>query len=237
MLKEAIEKILSLAPPTTYQIDGHTYASKELELIDPPKDRPRNLEVSGLDSLCKLIKTELDKIGTTVMIRVVSYDRVEVFTTYLQDFTRYQLYSARADIPGFRTGFREREQALIELRSLFLQNEGVAYLLGLLSRMSEQSQVDTHDNGVTQTVETVQGIALKANETIKPRVSLAPFRTFLEVEQPESEFLLRVSEDGKIGLFEADGGVWKLEAKQNICQYFDERLESLIEDNRVIVMM
>ena len=203
MLKEAIEKILSLAPPTTYQIDGHTYASKELELIDPPEDRPRNLEVSGLDSLCKLIKTELDKIGTTVMIRVVSYDRVEVFTTYLQDFTRYQLYSARADIPGFRTGFREREQALIELRSLFL----------------------------------VQGIALKANETIKPRVSLAPFRTFLEVEQPESEFLLRVSEDGKIGLFEADGGVWKLEAKQNICQYFDERLESLIEDNRVIVMM
>ena len=230
MLKEAIEKILSLAPPTTYQIDGHTYASKELELIDPP-------EVSGLDSLCKLIKTELDKIGTTVMIRVVSYDRVEVFTTYLQAFTRYQLYSPRADIPGFRTGFREREQALIELRSLFLQNEGVAYLLGLLSRMSEQSQVDTHDNGVTQTVETVQGIALKANETIKPRVSLAPFRTFLEVEQPESEFLLRVSEDGKIGLFEADGGVWKLEAKQNICQYFDERLESLIEDNRVIVMM
>lgn len=237
MLKEAIEKTLSLAPPTTYQIDGHTYASKELERIDPPEDRPRNLEVSGLDSLCKLIKTELDKIGTTVMIRVVSYDRVEVFTTYLQDFTRYQLYSARADIPGFRTGFREREQALIELRSLFLQNEGVAYLLGLLSRMSEQSQVDTHDNGVTQTVETVQGIALKANETIKPRVSLAPFRTFLEVEQPESEFLLRVSEDGKIGLFEADGGVWKLEAKQNICQYFDERLESLIEDNRVIVMM
>ena len=237
MLKEAIEKILSLAPPTTYQIDGHTYASKELERIDLPEDRPRNLEVSGLDSLCKLIKTELDKIGTTVMIRVVSYDRVEVFTTYLQDFTRYQLYSARADVPGFRTGFREREQALIELRSLFLQNEGVAYLLGLLSRMSEQSQVDTHDNGVTQTVETVQGIALKANETIKPRVSLAPFRTFLEVEQPESEFLLRVSEDGKIGLFEADGGVWKLEAKQNICQYFDKRLESLIEDNRVIVMM
>lgn len=237
MLKEAIEKILSLAPPTTYQIDGHTYASKELERIDPPEDHPRNLEVSGLDSLCKLIKTELDKIGTTVMIRVVSYDRVEVFTTYLQDFTRYQLYSARADVPGFRTGFREREQALIELRSLFLQNEGVAYLLGLLSRMSEQSQVDTHDNGVTQTVETVQGIALKANETIKPRVSLAPFRTFLEVEQPESEFLLRVSEDGKIGLFEADGGVWKLEAKQNICQYFDKRLESLIEDNRVIVMM
>lgn len=237
MLKEAIEKILSLAPPATYEIDGHTYSSKELERIDPPEARPRNLEVSGLDSLCKLICTELEKIGTTVMIRVVSHDRVEVFTTYLQDFTRYQLYSARADVPGFRTGYRDRDQALIELRSLFLQNEGVEYLLGLLSRMSLENNVTTNDNGVTQTVETVQGIALKSNETIKPRVPLAPFRTFLEVEQPESEFLLRVNDDGDIGLFEADGGVWKLDAKQNILSYFKIRLVPLIEAGRVVVMM
>ena len=38
------------------------------------------------------------------------------------------------------------------------------------------------------------------------------FRTFLEVEQPESEFLLRVDPDEGIGFFEADGGIWKLEA-------------------------
>lgn len=93
------------------------------------------------------------------------------------------------------------------------------------------------DYDVTQTVETTQGVALKTNETIKPRVALAPFRTFLEVEQPESEFLLRVNEDGEVGLFEADGGVWKLEAKQNICEYFYERLEDLIDAKRVIVMM
>lgn len=195
------------------------------------------MEVSGLDSLCKLIRTEIEKIGTTIMIRVVSHSHVEVFTTYLRDYSRYQLYSARADVPGFRTGYREREQALIELRSLFLQGNGTEYLLGLLSRMSEQSKVDTLDNGVTQTVETVQGVALKTNETIKPRVALAPFRTFLEVAQPESEFLLRVNENGDVGLFEADGGVWKLEAKQNICEYFYERLEDLIDAKRVIVMM
>lgn len=213
------------------------YASQKLERIEEPEDRPRQLEVSGLDSLCKLIRSEIEKVGTTIMIRVVSHDRVEVFTTYLRDYSRYQLYSARADVPGFRIGYREREQALIELRSLFLQGEGTEYLLGLLSRMSEQSKVDTLDNGVTQTVETTQGVALKTNETIKPRVALAPFRTFLEVEQPESEFLLRVNEDGEVGLFEADGGVWKLEAKQNICEYFYERLEDLIDAKRVIVMM
>lgn len=195
------------------------------------------MEVSGLDSLCKLICTEIEKVDTTIMIRVVSHNHVEVFTTYLKDYSRYQLYSARADVPGFRTGYREREQALIELRSLFLQGDGTEYLLGLLSRMSEQSKVDTLDNGVTQTVETVQGVALKTSENIKPRVALAPFRTFLEVAQPESEFLLRVNENGDVGLFEADGGVWKLEAKQNICGYFQKRLADLIDAKRVIVMM
>ena len=118
-----------------------------------------------------------------------------------------------------------------------MQGDGTEYLLGLLSRMSEQSKVDTLDNGVTQTVETVQGVALKTSENIKPRVALAPFRTFLEVAQPESEFLLRVNENGDVGLFEADGGVWKLEAKQNICEYFQKRLSDLIDNNRVIVMM
>ena len=237
MLKEAIEKIVSLAAPVTFEIDGYTYASQRLERIEEPEDRPRPLEVSGLDSLCKLICTEIEKVGTTIMIRVVSHNHVEVFTTYLKDYSRYQLYSARADVPGFRTGYREREQALIELRSLFLQGSGTEYLLGLLSRMSEQSKVDTLDNGVTQTVETVQGVALKTSENIKPRVALAPFRTFLEVAQPESEFLLRVNENGDVGLFEADGGVWKLEAKQNICGYFQKRLADLIDAKRVIVMM
>ena len=234
MLKAAIEKIVSLAAPTTFEIDGYTYASQKLERIEEPEDRPRQLEVSGLDSLCKLICTEIEKVDTTIMIRVVSHNHV---TTYLKDYSRYQLYSARADVPGLRTGYREREQALIELRSLFLQGDGTEYLLGLLSRMSEQSKVDTLDNGVTQTVETVQGVALKTSENIKPRVALAPFRTFLEVAQPESEFLLRVNENGDVGLFEADGGVWKLEAKQNICEYFQKRLSDLIDNNRVIVMM
>lgn len=57
--------------------------------------------------------------------------------------------------------------------------------------MTIENSVSTNDNGVTQTVEARQGVALNALIEIKPRVMLRPFRTFLEVEQPESEFLLR----------------------------------------------
>lgn len=163
-------------------------------------------------------------------------DSVEVMTTYLSDFSRNTLYRAKADAPGLRTGFRGREVALIELRSLCIPNEGTAYLLDLLSRMTNENSVSTNDNGVTQTVEARQGVALNALIEIKPRVMLRPFRTFLEVEQPESEFLLRVDPDEGIGFFEADGGIWKLEAKKNIADYFLKNMGDLIDAGKVVVM-
>ncbi len=87
-----------------------------------------------------------------------------------------------------RSGWRDHETALIELRSLFIPNKGTEYLLDLLSRMGSENTVQSMDNGVTQTVETKQGVSLKVAESVKPRVLLKPFRTFLEVGQPESEF-------------------------------------------------
>lgn len=187
-------------------------------------------------SICKLIRTELEKVDTTIMVQVKSNDTVEVMTTYLSDFSRNTLYRAKADAPGLRTGFRGREVALIELRSLCIPNEGTAYLLDLLSRMTNENSVSTNDNGVTQTVEARQGVALNAVVEIKPRVMLRPFRTFLEVEQPESEFLLRVDPDEGIGFFEADGGIWKLEAKKNIADYFLKNMGDLIDAGKVVVM-
>lgn len=80
-------------------------------------------------------------------------------------------------------------------------------------------------------------IESKEKQALKPRVTLRPYRTFLEVEQPESEFLLRLREGGKIGLFEADGGMWKQQAKKNIAEYFQEELQPCTRSNAVIVMM
>ena len=237
MLANMIEKIVSLKETKTFNINGETYSDRPLERIAPHVDRPRQIEVSGLDSICKLIREELDNVHTTIMVRVSNYNEVECFTAYRNDFSRFYLYKATADVPGFRSGWREREEALIQLRSLFIPNGGTEYLLNLLSRISEESAVTSNDNGVTQRVEARQGIALSGLVDVKPRVSLQPFRTFLEVAQPESEFLLRVDKDKGIGFFEADGGVWKLEAKRNIVKFFEDNLEDLIENNLVVVMM
>lgn len=236
MLAKMIDKIVSLKQTQTFEVGGQTYTDGHLTRIPPHVDRPECITVSGLDGICKLIRTEMEKVGVTILVQAKSYKTVEVMTTYLPNFSRNALYRAEADVPGLRTGFRDRETALIELRSLFIPNEGTQYLLDLLSRITDEKSVSSRDNGVTQVVEARQGVALNAVVEVKPRILLRPFRTFLEVEQPESEFLLRVDADKGIGFFEADGGVWRLEAKRNIADYFGRHLADLIDAGRVVVM-
>ena len=72
---------------------------------------------------------------------------------------------------------------------------------------------------------------------MKPRVPLRPFRTFQEVEQPESEFLLRMDEEGNIGLFEADGGMWKLTARQTVKAFLEAKLADLVTSRAVFIAL
>lgn len=97
--------------------------------------------------------------------------------------------------------------------------------------------MSTNDNGISQTVEARQGVALKTTVQIKPRVPLRPFRTFQEVEQPESEFLIRLDEEGNIGLFEADGGMWKLTARQTVKAFLEEKLADLVNSGAVYIAL
>lgn len=238
MLKEFAQYLVSLKDNKTYNINGDTYSDRELVRIEPHIDRPANLSVSGLDSIVKLVRNELDMFeNLPVFIRVDDARTVSVFTTYDDVMRRDGLYTAKCDVPGFRDGFREYEKAIIELRSKFAPGPGVDYLLDLLSRMSKDSGVTTRDNGVSQEVEAHQGVSLKALVQVKPRVALRPFRTFLEVEQPESEFLLRLDDDGNVGLFEADGGMWQQTAKASITAYFEDKLAQEVKDGKIVVMM
>lgn len=238
MLKEFVEKIVELATPQTYTVNGDTYSIDRLHRIAPHVDRPETFHVSGLDSIEKLVRNEIHKLPVRqVMVRVCGPTRVEVSTTFRDDLSRDTLYIAESDVPGFRDGFRDRETALIQLRSLFAPTPDLDYLLTLLSRVSKEANVTSTDNGVTQQVEARAGIALLDTIQIKPRVSLQPFRTFLEVAQPESEFLLRLDENGRVGLWEADGGVWKLEAKRLIASWLGDALADLVEVGSVVIMI
>ena len=83
---------------------------------------------------------------------------------------------------------------------------------------------------------TQKGVALQTNEAIRPIVKLRPYRTFQEVEQPESTFLIRISDRG-ISFIEADGGMWRLTARNTIKTFLEENLAAEIESGKVIVAL
>lgn len=67
-------------------------------------------------------------------------------------------------------------------------------------------------------------------------VYVKPYRTFQEVDQPESPFLIRVSERG-ISFTEADGGMWKLKARETIKAFLEERLQQEVSEGSVVIAL
>ena len=74
MLAKMIDKIVSLKETKTFEIGGQTYADATLTRIPPHVDRPTCIEVSGLDGICKLIRTELAKLDTVVMVQAKAHN-------------------------------------------------------------------------------------------------------------------------------------------------------------------
>lgn len=239
MLKEFAQYIVGLKENKTYEIHGETYSDNALVRIPPHVDRPDRTEVTGLDSIVAMIKREKDKFNAAwpLFVQVRSEREVVVFSSLDGQMGRNHLYRAMCDVRSSDEGYRDPETAVIQLRSRYVPNEGTEYLLDLLSRINIENGVTTTDNGVSQAVEARTGVSLKKMESIKPRVKLIPYRTFLEVKQPESEFLLRLSKNGDVGIFEADGGMWKLEAKKRVKEYLSSALAEEIDRGEVVVMM
>ncbi len=242
-LRDAIDRIVGLAAPYTMEANGHTFCSKALVEVKADEYAPTAYEVDTLDALVKLILTEGLTLGRRLYVRVDSARKVTVTTTYnngelRNPYLRFPLYEAVSDVPGVTIGnLMSQERAIVELQSLYGATPDRDYLLDLLSRIDVNEGVSSVDNGVTQEVNVRTGAVLKQATPVRPIVQLQPYRTFLEVEQPVSDFLLRVSKEGEPTLFEADGGAWKLEAKRSIAAYLAEKLADQVERGDVVVLV
>ena len=243
ILRDAIDRILDLAKPTTVEVGHQTLCSKPMHNVTPKRYMPDCADFNTLTGLVDIIRHEGAMQPWRLFVRVVDARTVVVYTAYtdwdeLHPFTHISLYRTTADVPRITTDTpMSHEQAIVELRSLYLPGEDRDYLLDLLSTMSVGEEVTSDDNGVTQTATVKQGVQLKATVPVRPIVTLQPFRTFLEVEQPCSDFLLRVGSKGEITLRDADGGAWKLDAKRKIAAWLAQALRPEIEAGKVVVMI
>lgn len=230
MLKEFIDRIIDLAPVDRFSVGGREYTSQGAHAIMEPL--PDALPFNTLSGFADFAKGH-DREG--VFVHVVNHGEVHLVAMEINDWMKRGCWakaSMMAHPDAFKFGqFRSPEDFVIGLRSQFVQNIDAETVLKVVGNISSESALQVEDDGVSQSVSQRGGVVLKSRAGLPNSVNLAPFRTFREVTQPESEFFLRAQKGGRDGempqlaLFEADGSAWKLHAMSNIAAFLRTRLE------------
>jgi hypothetical protein len=214
------------------EIDGVLFSTKKMEPIyhDP---RPAALGVQSLTAIVDYLKSEIDfpmiaadKEARSILLHVVSPTAVEIVSRAGGPAVKRTTWlSASAPENPFRYGQKyDPENFNIALQSLFVDSDDRACILKLAGTVKSEAVKTDTDDGVTQKVEVRKNIAFAAEAKIPNPVTLRPWRTFREVEQPSSIFVLRAHDGPAFALYEADGAAWKLEAMQSIKAWLAERL-------------
>lgn len=236
MLKEFAQYLSELRRPELVEAEGRTYSTRQLNLINEGKPAVSAFTVRNLSGLVDYVKSKFDN-DDKLIIHVESPTQVNLFDALDTTGERRTYMRAKAMLPDITYDrFLSREAFNIQLQSCFVDSTDKSLLLELISTVVEDEGVKTTDDGTSQKVVVKTGVTTAANLQTKPNYTLKPFRTFVEVEQPYSTFILRLKEGAQAALFTADGGAWELNAIHNIRDYFLEELKEEIEVGRIQVI-
>lgn len=230
MIKEALQYIVGLGKAEEHVINGACYSDKPLHRIDTYYPKADAIEMHTLTSLVDYIKSEVDEMPPRMIVEVKSPTEVELYSQLDPNRDRESLVVASARVPGFEFDrFVEHEKFCINLQSKFIPSDDRELILKFAGTVEAGSVSEYGDDGVTQKATIKTGLASKGDAIVPNPVCLRPYRTFLEVEQPESAFVFRMKQDnyGSVmcAVFEADGGAWKMDATQAIKEYLQRELD------------
>jgi hypothetical protein len=225
MIKAALEYLLTLDKTERFTMFGdREFSSKVLHEITPSATpEPKPIAVFTLEGFAELIRQEVDgaavDFGDGVLIHVVNYDQVSLINRETDEWgRRLALITAKpVQVDSFKFNtYLEQENFIIGVQAHFANSIDRDYVLRIASGLQKQASSLHEDDGISQKVTIKAGIAMVSNEMVKPRVGLSPIRTFPEVFPPASEFVFRIravsdQQPPNLGLFEADGGKWKVE--------------------------
>lgn len=229
-LKESLAYAVELSEPHYMDHGGELYSDKPLHRVSyNPLAETKTMHT--LSGLVEYIKSDVDALmDFNWIVHIVDPTLVKLYSALDTDRKREYLVDVTAKLPDFSFNrFLEHESFCIAMQSKFLQNEDRDLVLKFAGTVEENSVQQYSDDGVSQQASVKKGIAGREVALVPNPVSLIPYRTFLEVDQPESNFIFRMRSDCGIecAIFEADGGAWQIEAMQNIKKYLTEALADL----------
>lgn len=241
-LKYAVD--LSNGQEVIHKIEDHVfYDSGKANLVNLlPAKYAKPLEVNSLTGLTQYLLSKFDQEAIDdpdeLLVHVESPTKVVVYSQLNAERKRESLIEAQAEMQRFPYGnFLDQERFVINIQSLFDRTDHAEAILKFSSAIRIEDGADVTDNGVTQTATVKTGARTVAEGKVPSPATLRPYRTFLEVEQPESQFIFRINDRGECALFEADGGLWKHHAKESIREYLAKELAELIEQSKITIIL
>ena len=230
MLKEAMKYLRDTAAPNILTLDDKQFSDKEIKRICT-KDYPDEINMTTLTGLKDYLLSDSLKNERVqdLIIQIHSPKHVSLYSKLDEEQKRLHYVDVRANLPEHNFGsYMDQENFMIALKTKFVQSDDPNNDVNLLVRFAGTAEGSTlrqyKDDGFSQAVTVADGIASKTDAEVPNPVSLRPYRTFHEIEQPESLFIFRMKEKNGMlcAIYEADGGAWRNTAIQSIKQYLDD---------------
>lgn len=223
------------------KIGGSNFVIDEAGHYDRIKPRVYNakdpLIIKTLTGLVDYIKSNLERKEANLLLHIEKPDEVSLMGLLAEDGSREYLASAQAIVPRFNFDYYlDIEEFNVALQSVFAPTADRDILLKVVGNLKEDNVKTTGDDGVSQAVTIKTGVATAADVKVPNPVTLAPYRTFIEVKQPESKFIFRMKDGPRGAIFEADGGAWRNQAILNIKTFLEEQLTNEIASGKITIL-
>lgn len=184
------------------------------------------------------IVSDTDAMAEKMILHVMGPIEVRLYSQLDEDREREAIAIVKAGLPDFAFGhFLSHEEFCIALQSKFIDNADRQKLLKFAGTVEAGSIAQYSDDGVSQKATVKTGIVGKQDDIVPGVVTLQPYRTFLNIEQPESQFIFRMRDGAKgveCAIFEADGGAWKNTARAAIHEYLEESIDEAAKQRPTI---
>jgi len=235
-IKELAERLQEPKQIGEFVLRPEGWIAEDMAALVKPGPTAKVLAVSTLGAVRDYLVANKDSLDTSrIVVHVVSPSTVSVLGPLdVRARVREGYVDAKcADLTdGFLGRYMSLEDFLIGLQVRFADAEDRKRVLSLLANVKHEQVKGASDNGMTQTVQAKAGIVLVSDVAVPNPISLVPFRTFRDIVQPTSVFVLRLKSGNsgglpEVGLWEADGGTWKLTATERVRDWLTAALPSI----------
>ena len=223
MDRSFIEKIVELGGVEQVVVGGREYTTKELHPVHQPT--AKTVGAHTLSGLVDFVRASEASLWPGAVFHVEDYKQASLISGLNEPWRQRETYitATAHDLRHKFADYMPVEEFVVYLQSMFVQDETTARVMRIVGNLTIGREVNVADDGMTQRVTAKAGVTRVEVVDLPNPIALRPFRTFMDIEQPASRFILRIkggAEDGpRCALFEADGGAWKIVAINSIREY------------------